>query len=400
MYGLLHEPDGRPVDRHVRILKVGIGLPVGPDVHVTMTAKADKPWRIDVGAYDGKKRTGTRSFEFATKADAMREYPKIRKEAPERVYPNKFPYFTFLRLGIDGKYVHDFDAIEQNGPFPNEIEVVFITENPLQYAYQAWTAAELKCEGDGKNARRRVNWAQGEQQKKEAAIYEARGENFFPILNECFTGGCPFPKGDKPACKPHGRLFFQLTNSPRIGGSCTYDTTGFRSISQLFSCIQQIKAMTGGGDPARGHIAGIPLKLVLRPYKVSHNGQPSVQYGVSLEFRAANAIELARLLNYHSTEFRQAAQIIGTPALIESGAYSVEDVGEVEPIEKSVPQEMFPDEATEAAALNAEFYGDFDEEGRIDDDQSDQVKPEQFKTPKRRSAGEQAAEQMFNGEGK
>ena len=39
LYGVLHEPSGRPIVRQVRVLKVGIGVPTGPDVHVwTRTA--------------------------------------------------------------------------------------------------------------------------------------------------------------------------------------------------------------------------------------------------------------------------------------------------------------------------------------------------------------------------
>jgi hypothetical protein len=283
----------------------------------------------------------------------------------------------------------DFDAIEQHGAVPNELDVVFLTNDPFEHAYQAWTAANLKCEGDGLNARRRIDWAQNDGERELAARAKAQGLDFFPILGKCFTGGCPFPKPqmvngrEKPAaCKPHGRLYYQLTNSPRIGGTCTYDTTGFRSISQLFSCIEQIKQMTGNGDASRGSIAGIPLKLVLRPYKASHNGQASVQYGVSLEFRATNAIELARLLNQHTADFRVAAQsrqIVASTRQI-SAPVTLDNPGDGEDVDPSeltealaaatYQEEVFPSEEAEAAAMTDEFYGDFDESG--EDTETDQ----------------------------
>lgn len=385
LYGLLHETNGEPVERHVRFLKVGFGVPSGPDIHVILKADPEKPWVIEVGQYEDKKRTGVKSQSFATKAQAVAAYKDLRKSAPDRRFPRKFPYFTFLRLGIDGNYLHDFDAIEQHGSYPTELDVIFLTESPFDAAFQKWTAAALQCEGDGRNARRRVDFTPTEHDKQAAAEARGAGEKWFPILGGCFTGGCVYPQGDKPECKPHGRLYFQLPNSPRIGGSCSYDTTGKRSISQLFSCIQQIKAMTGAGDPDRGYIAGIPLKLVLRPYKtVSPGGQPSVQYGVSLEARAENAVALARMLNRSTKEFRAAAQLEPVHRQI-----SAPDIAEGEIVE-DVHGSLFPDEVTEANAMDAEFYGEFD--GQDDDGFGDNTlaaaPPEpQMNMPRRRSEG-------------
>lgn len=362
MYGLLHAPDGTALERHVRILKVGFGIPSGPDVHVLITQ--DGKWKVEIPKYENGKPV-TMAKEFDSRRDAERFYIESRRTAPERKYPRKLPYFTFLRIGMDGNYSHDFDAIEQHGPRPSELDVVFLTNDPLENAFQWWTAAELKCEGDGLCASRRVTEAKTAQDKKLAEEAIAAGLKTFPILaGHCYTGDCPFPKGDKPVCKPHGRLYFQLVNSPRIGGSCTYDTTGMRSISQLFSCIQQIKSMTGNGVAERGSIAGIPLKLVLRPYKTSHNGQPSVQYGVSLEFRAASAIDLMNGLHQHTAAFRQAARIDQPLAQIEGGEEEVYDPIEVESPTAEVGN-PYQDEAQEAAMLDGEFYGDFDGEDAV-----------------------------------
>lgn len=358
MYGLLHAPDGTALERHVRILKVGFGIPSGPDVHVLI--KPDGKWKVEIPKYEAGKLV-LMAKEYDNRRDAERFYIESRKTAPDRKYPRKLPYFTFLRIGIDGNYSHDFDAIEQHGPIPTELDVVFLTNEPLENAFQWWTAAELKCEGDGLCARRRVTEAKTTEEKKLAAAAIASGDKFFPILaGHCYTGDCPFPKGDKPICKPHARLYFQLVNSPRIGGSCTYDTTGMRSISQLFSCIQQIKSMTGNGFAERGSVAGIPLKLVLRPYKTSHNGQPSVQYGVSLEFRAASAIELMNGLHQHVAAFRHAARIDRPAAQIEAGAEEIYDPIEVEALTGEAVNPY--QEAQEAAMLDGEFYGDFDGE--------------------------------------
>lgn len=369
MYGLLHDVGGQRVERHVRFMKVGFGLPVGKDIHVYLRKHAETPWVITVGRLTNGKREQVDHY-YATREEAKAAYLNLRKAAPERKYPTKFPYFTFSRLSIDGTYWPDFEAIEQHGSKPNELDVVFIANEPFEHAFQAWTAANLKCEGDGKNARRRVDWAQSPKEIELANQAKAQGLDFFPILGRCYTGGCPFPRGDKPLCKPHGRLYFQLTNSPRIGGSCTYDTTGYRSIAQLDACLTQIKAMTGNGDPDRGAVAGIPLKLVLRPYKTSHNGQPSIQYAVSLEFRANNAIELARLLNRHAEDFhiaRQSQLQISAPVTLDENPTETGEIDEAElvseePVIPSAAAAPFPTEAAEAAALMDEFYGDFPEQ--------------------------------------
>lgn len=360
MYGLLHAPDGSALERHVRILKVSFGVPTGPDVHVAMKydpGKQENVWIVEVGRIENNKRKQD-SAGFKTKEEARKFYLEARKTAPDRKYPRKIPYFTFLRMGIDGQYVHDFDVIEQHGPLPTELEIVFLTNEPFDSSYQWWTAAELKCEGDGLNARRKLSEAKTPAEKELAEEAKAAGERFFPIIEGCFTRGCPYPKGDKPVCKPHGRLYFQLVNSPRIGGSCTYDTTGYRSVSQLFSCIQQVKTMTGRGIPERGTVAGIPLKFVMRPYKTSHNGQPSVQFAVSLEFRAASAVEVVRLLNQHSNEFREVSRIEPPPLQLGSGPSEAEVL---DPDDSTQSSASFEDEKSEATAMSNEFYGDFED---------------------------------------
>ena len=49
LYGVLHEPSGRRIVRQVRVLKVGIGVPTGPDVHVWIDQ--NQQWCVEVGTY-------------------------------------------------------------------------------------------------------------------------------------------------------------------------------------------------------------------------------------------------------------------------------------------------------------------------------------------------------------
>lgn len=344
LFGILHDAGtGQAIQRQVRITKVGFGMPSGPDVHAFIDPTGK--WTVEVGVYENGKRRSN-ATKFADRVEAEKAYNLARKAAAERKYPRKFNYFVFLKMRADGNYWHDFDAIEQHGPMPSEIDVVFLANEPFEFGMQWYTKAELKCHGDGVNALRRNELAATPEEKKLAQAAVAAGEKFFDIVNGCYSRSCPYAKSqdDKaPVCKPHGRLFFQLLNSPRIGGTCTFDTTGFRSIQQLFSCIQQIKTMTGRGDAAVGTVQGIPLKLVLRPYKTSHNGVPSIQYGVALELRAKTPVELMKLLHGYADGFREAARL-GEPAR-QIAAPSVE-------VEDDPPAN--PD--ADAPAMAAEFY--------------------------------------------
>jgi hypothetical protein len=347
LYGTLHDATGNEILRQVRVLKVAFGLPKGGDVHVWIDAQgkwcvqggyARKTGRLDVDRFDKRPDAQVRYIALRRDFQALVKGAKDPKTVVKS-FPQKIPYFTFLRLGMDGDYVHDFDAIEQHGPIPSEIDIVFLTDEPFDYSYGWYTEARLNCRGDGMVGRRHVEAAvNGDKPAADAAA--ARGERYFEV-RQCFVSGCPMAEQKK--CKPHGRLFFQLVNQPRFGGTVTYDTTGFRSVSQLYSCIRELKSVTGRGDPDRGYIAGIPLKLVMRPYKVTHDGKPSVQYGVSLEYRAANAVELRRLLVQQGQEFRAALPPVERQRLrIASGA---------------IPEDA-PIEDADAPFMDAEFCPD------------------------------------------
>ncbi len=366
LYGVLHEPGGRPIVRQVRVLKVGIGVPTGPDVHVWIDQ--NRHWCVEVGSYvNGKRQSQVKRLE--QRADAEAFYAQRRKTAPERNAPRKLPYFTFLRTDAQGKFVHDFDMIELHGPVPTEIDIVFLNGHNFDASFQAWSTSKLLCEGNGINARRNVEWPQAPDER--ALAEQARKENrrFFPILNGCYTAGCRFAIGDKRQCKPHGKLTFQLMNAPTLGGSCQFDTTGFRSIAQLAGSLDQIRFMTGRGNPDAGSVAGIPLKFVLRPYKVQVGDKSSIQYGVSLEFRAKSLEEMARLLHAHTAEFRPLVAL-PEPAI----PLEPESISAIPEEALSITEEPATDpavmdaqeEASEAAAMAGEFYGLFSEQNDTD----------------------------------
>lgn len=325
LYGVTHDLSGRPIVREPRTLKVGIGLPKGKALHVWID-KTGK-WCVQVG----EKRA-----EFAMKEEARAYYLQNRRTAPERKYPQKRPYFVFTRISADGLFEPDWEAIEANGPVPTRIDIIFMDDEPFSCSYQMWSASALQCDGDGINAMRLNALAKTPEERDLAAEAQRGGEKMFPVINGCRMHGCPYANGDKPMCKPHGRLLFQLPKAPRLGGSAYYDTTGYRSTSQIFSNLLKYRAVSGDGDSERGFVAGVPFKLVVQPYTTSHNGQMATQFGVHIELEEENVFALKQKLIENGQKFRSIGRNLLTAA-------------EVEP---QLPQ------AVQAQMITAEFDGD------------------------------------------
>lgn len=305
MYGVTHSLDGRPIVREPRTLKVGIGLPKGKALHVWIDR--DGKWCVLVG---------DKRHDFQSKDEARAFYATAKKGAPERKYPQKRPYFIFTRISSDGLFEPDWDAIEANGPLPTRIDIIFMDDEPFSCSYQMWSAAELKCDGDGMNAMRVLSMAKTPQEKELAEEAKRNGEKMFPIVNGCRMLGCPYASGDRPACKPHGRLLFQLPKAPRLGGSAFYDTTGYRSTSQIFSNLLKYRSVSGEGDPERGFVAGVPFKLVVQPYTTTHAGQMATQFGVHIELEEENVFALKQKLIESGHKFRNIGRgLISAPAI-------------------------------------------------------------------------------------
>jgi hypothetical protein len=299
-YGITHDLVGNPKIVEPKALKVGIGLPKGKAIHVYIDRESR--WVIQIGGGRDAKRT---RFEKDKRRDAQRFYYEQKRQAPERKYPERLEYFTFTHVGADGDHEPDWENIDSHGPLPTEINIVFLNEEPFSTNYQFYTTTALQCRGDGLVASRINTLAQTKEEKDLAKLAIERGEQYFPIVNGCWVNGCPYskPTDNRPApCRPMSRLVFQLKNDPRLGGAAVYNSAGYRSMRQIFSSIELIKAFT------RGRIAGIPITMVLRPYKVVHDGKSTKQYGVSLEYRANSALELKQTLIEHSARYIAAGE--------------------------------------------------------------------------------------------
>lgn len=355
LYGITHDKStGESIVRVPRLLKIGIGVSRGPGIHTWIQwdeqrTKLQWVFRCYAAAKQGEKPSW---FISKTRVDLLDKsgesnrfqaedvYRQLAKQVAECKYPQKLAYFTFTRPVIVDKtelFEPDFEAIEKHGPMPTSIDIVLMDDEPLRAEYAMWSTSELKCHGDGLNALRVVAMADKETAKQ----YE--GERFFPITT-CACGGCEYfaSKDGKPApCKPSGDLSFHLLNDIRIGGTAYFHTSGYRSISYLYSSLEQLRQLTGG------RLRGVPVRMSLRAYKTKHEGQVATQYGVWLEFRAENVAALRKNLIEAAMQFRQLAPApkqIEAPVAANNGA---DDEPEVEHSARTMTAEFYPEAADE-----------------------------------------------------
>lgn len=307
MVGLTHTAQGQPVIRETKVLKVGIGHARGKacDVYVN----GDGKWvvRCATEGTDRKLKFDNVTV-YDTRAEAEVGFRSAWKKAPVCTYPRKTAYFNFTRpvMGDDGAqiYIPDFEAIEAHsftdpnkpGP-PTEIDIFFLDNEPLDGGFQNWAASELKCQGDGVNALRSISMAKTPEEQAAAKTAQAAGLKVFPIVDGCYTRGCPYGKETivngrtQPApCGPNATIKFQLTRSMRVPGTAFFHTGSFRSIPQITSALERIKSLTNG------RVSRIPLKMVVRSHKTNHNGQAAVQQNVSIEFRPEDMDHLRQTL--------------------------------------------------------------------------------------------------------
>lgn len=344
LYGLTHTPDGEQIVRLPRTVKVSIGIPGGKDLHVY---KKGGKWVV----VENKV-----AKTFDTGREAKAHYDQRASAAPERNFPAKLSYFTFRRTGPDGGLEPDWRAIDAHGDLPTVIDIVFTDRQPLEAAYEMWGGGRRKCWGDGHNALRALDLAGTPEEKALAKQAEANGERYFPIVDGCKLHGCPYaksPDGKKPApCKPHARLSFQLVSNLQLGGKAEFNTTSYRSISQLYSSLEELTRLVGG-ITGTDSLAGIPLQFCVRPYTTQHNNKPVKAWGVTLEFRAEALAGLRKKLIGFAQEMN--AQLNTAPL----------------PPSRQVAASADPIEPTpeEAEALEAEFYPSVEDNPAFGDDE-------------------------------
>jgi hypothetical protein len=314
VYGVTHDAETGELEARVpRATKVAIGKPKDSGLHVYLAPNTDKTKIVAVLEIGRADRLENRTFDPAEVHLLKRDYAALMNDETvvKRKAPVKIPYFTFFKEAGDGSYIHDVDCIVKHGVRPREIEIIITEDGALRAGYEFWAKKGLNCYGDGRDGWRSVNFTPTKADEAAAEAAKADGRKWFPIAGGCFTMGCQFAKPAKNAkgyevkqCGLHGSLAFQLVNDIRLGAKAEFSTTGGKSVRQLLASLVELSTFTGGGDPERGTVRGIPLVLSVGQFKTNHNNQPGTAYAVRLEFRAESVAAIQR-------KIRDAAETFG-----------------------------------------------------------------------------------------
>lgn len=342
LVGITHGTDMVPIIREPRVLKVGIGVPKGRASYVYTHQKR---WIVRYGVFNDTKlvmetaKGADGKNGFASRQECEEWYAKNKHSFAISKYPQRIPFFTFTRrtvVDVKGKpeesFEPDFAAIEAHGDTPREVEVVFMSKDPLGGNYQAWSASELKCFGDGLNASRLIQMGNetwpGWKQANEG------GEKRFHV-DQCWVSGmCPYSKEggkDKLVCKPNVSISFQLANSIRLGATAYFVTTSIESTRRLFSSLSVIR---NAAEYAGGSIVGIPMRLVLAPFQTNHNNIKATQYAASIEMRDQDVNKIKKAL----AESSWSARPVSETRMIEAAEEEVIDI-----TPRAMAAEFYPD---------------------------------------------------------
>jgi Recombination directionality factor-like len=265
-----------------------------------------------------------------------------------RNYPVKLDHFVFLKqemVGKDLKWVVDEEKQKHYGEKCREFWVVFLGDDPeevFRTEYAAYIKTRCWCRGDGETAMRRERI--GEQYKGEFKVWP----------NPCANHGCPDAEaqGDKPAaCKPSADLYFMLADFPTLGTICRIHTSSYQSIRQIYSALQDLRAVTGG------RLMGVRCKLFVQPARnVFEQGgveKTGTKFVLGLELAAKDIPELMESMSKTALMFQGLQKQLAGRVL-----------------------EIEEDEAERAAEITPEFYGPTIEAASLQDDPEKELRAE------------------------
>lgn len=205
------------------------------------------------------------------------------------------------------------------GEKPTELEIMFPTEDPDQFAQQWYRCYSLTqglvCIGDGVTSRRKVDLGTGAIASRDTQDWEWR--EGLP----CDTQDCP-----EYLSKRCRRVMNLQVLIPRVPGLGVWqiDTSSFYSIVNINSMIRLLKNLAG-------RCSFIPLRLCLGPIEVTPPGQTKKTVHIMHIKQDMKLAEIARL-----------GQIPAPQALLP------------EPEAEEAPEDLFPEEVlAEAGGVGA-----------------------------------------------
>jgi len=276
-----------------------------------------------------------------------------------RNYPKKLDHFRFQTKDPSGDWMVD-DQLDQllkkkqegegadEGTPVRSFNIQFVSDDIEQIfatSYAWWGSAERKCYGDGLEAQRVLT------EIKDKEILKANeGKRYAPWM-PCGDDGCP--ELEKKMCKPHGQLRFMIPEQRVVGAVAVFNTTSYESIRRIFS------GLTGIANITRGRLAGLKLRLVLKPGRTRFRdaegaAKTSNAFFAHVEFRASDHEKMLQemLDQSYELDFLAAAQErkvrqIGS-GRTHPGVVTLTEEEDAEVIQPEFyPEGQAPEEATE-----------------------------------------------------
>ncbi len=279
-----------------------------------------------------------------------------------RNYPKKLDHFRFQTKDPSGDWIVDEQLDlslkkKQEGEGADEgtpvrsFNIQFVSDDIEQIfatSYAWWGSSERKCFGDGVQAERVLS------EIKDKAILKANDGNRSAPWTPCGDDGCPELK--KKLCKPHGQLRFMIPEQRVVGAVAVFNTTSYESIRRIFS------GLTGIANITRGRLAGLKLRLVLKPGQTRYRddkgtAKTSNAFFAHVEFRATDhekmlqeMLEQSYELDFLAAAAERKVRAIGTGATREHpGVVTLTEEEDA----KTIQPEFYPEtEAPEEAAPN------------------------------------------------
>lgn len=240
--------------------------------------------------------------------------------------PKKLDHFviTTTERGPDGNFLRDENVHAELGDAPTRIPVRLLYDD-VELNYQSRFVAY-----DGRKLARVCDGEMCEMRSPDGTRTEV------PCV--C-AGRDPFDDG---VCKPYSVLSVILDNSESLGGVWKFRSTSYNTARGLLASMLLIQRVSGG------HLAGIPLDLVVGPKQVENprDGKQQTIYVVHLEYRG----NIDDLQNCGHQLAVQNASRLAHIRQIEANARELLSAPDVEIDDEDTVPEFFPEQAAQVDA--------------------------------------------------